>query len=44
MEKKETFAEKCKKQGQKLVRTLWFVAGTACVVLGAIGIVLPIFC
>ena len=42
MEKKETFAEKCKKQGQKLVRTLWFVAGTACVVLGAIGIVLPI--
>jgi uncharacterized membrane protein YbaN (DUF454 family) len=42
MEEKKTFASKCKKQGQKLVRTLWFIAGTICVVLGAIGMVLPI--
>ena len=42
MEDKKTFASKCKEQGQKLVRTLWFIAGTICVVLGAIGIVLPI--
>jgi len=42
MEEKKTFASTCKKQGQKLVRTLWFIAGTICVVLGAIGIVLPI--
>ena len=31
-----------KKKGQKLVRALWFIAGTICLVLGAIGIVLPI--
>ena len=42
MEDKETFAAKCKKQGQKIVRTLWLVAGTICVMLGTIGIVLPI--
>jgi uncharacterized membrane protein YbaN (DUF454 family) len=42
MEEKKTFALTCKKQGHKLVRTLWLVAGTICVVLGAIGIVLPI--
>lgn len=42
MEDKKTFASKCKEQGQKLARTLWFIAGTICVVLGAIGIVLPI--
>ena len=42
MEEKKSFAETCKKQGRKLVRTLWFIAGTICVVLGAIGIVLPI--
>jgi uncharacterized membrane protein YbaN (DUF454 family) len=42
MEEKETFADKCKEQGKKLVKTLWLVAGTVCVVLGAIGIVLPI--
>ena len=42
MEEEKTFASKCKEQGQKLVRTLWFIAGTICVVLGAIGIVLPI--
>jgi uncharacterized membrane protein YbaN (DUF454 family) len=43
MEKeRKTFAETCKEQGRKLVRTLWFIAGTICVVLGAIGIVLPL--
>ena len=42
MEEKKTFAETCKEQGRKLIRTLWFIAGTICVVLGAIGIVLPI--
>jgi uncharacterized membrane protein YbaN (DUF454 family) len=42
MEEKKTFAAKCKEQGQKLVRTLWLVAGTICVVLGAIGLVLPL--
>jgi uncharacterized membrane protein YbaN (DUF454 family) len=42
MEEKKTFAAKFKEQGQKLVRTLWLVAGTVCVVLGAVGIVLPI--
>ena len=42
MEETKTLASTCKKQGQKLVRTLWFVAGTICVVLGSIGIALPI--
>jgi uncharacterized membrane protein YbaN (DUF454 family) len=42
MEEKKTFAAKCKEQGQKLVRTLWLVAGTICMVLGAIGLVLPL--
>jgi uncharacterized membrane protein YbaN (DUF454 family) len=42
MEEKENFAAKCKKQGQKIVRTLWLVTGTVCVALGANGIVLPI--
>jgi uncharacterized membrane protein YbaN (DUF454 family) len=42
MEEKKTVVSTCKKQGQKLVRALWFIAGTICVVLGAIGIVLPI--
>ena len=42
MAEKNTFKAKCKEQGKKLVRTLWFIAGTICVVLGAIGIVLPI--
>ena len=31
-----------KKIGQNITRTLWFVAGMICLVLGAIGIVLPI--
>ena len=39
MEEEKTFASKCKEQGQKLVRALWFIAGTICLVLGAIGIV-----
>ena len=42
MEEQKTFTSSCKKQGNKLVRTLWLVAGTICVVLGSIGIVLPI--
>ena len=42
MEETKTLASTCKKQGQKLVRTLWFVAGTICVALGSIGIALPI--
>jgi uncharacterized membrane protein YbaN (DUF454 family) len=42
MEEKKTFASACKEQGRKLVRILWFIAGTICVVLGAFGIVLPI--
>ena len=42
MGEKKTFASACKEQGRKIVKTLWFIAGTICVVLGAIGIVLPI--
>jgi uncharacterized membrane protein YbaN (DUF454 family) len=42
MAEKKTFASACREQGRKIVRTLWFIAGTICVVLGAIGIVLPI--
>ena len=42
MGEKKTFASTCKEQGRKIVKTLWFIAGTICVVLGAIGIVLPI--
>jgi uncharacterized membrane protein YbaN (DUF454 family) len=41
-EEKKTFSETCKEQGQKVARVLWFAAGTICLVLGAIGIVLPI--
>jgi uncharacterized membrane protein YbaN (DUF454 family) len=42
MRKKKKFASACKEQGRKLVRTLWLIAGTICVMLGAIGIILPI--
>ena len=42
MEEKKTFASSCKEQGRKIARVLWFIAGTICVVLGAIGIVMPI--
>jgi len=42
MEEKKTFAATCKEQGRKLVRPLWFIAGTICVVLATIGIVLPL--
>ena len=31
-----------KKKGQKVTRALWLIAGMTCLVLGAIGIVLPI--
>ena len=43
MGEKKTFASACKEQGRKIVRILWFILGTICVVLGAIGIVLPLF-
>jgi uncharacterized membrane protein YbaN (DUF454 family) len=42
VEEKKTFSSACKEQGRKIVRTLWFIAGTICVVLGAIGMVLPL--
>ena len=42
MEEKKTFIAKCKEQGQKLAKSLWLLLGTICLVLGAIGIVLPI--
>jgi uncharacterized membrane protein YbaN (DUF454 family) len=42
MEEKKTFTAKCKEQWQKIVRTLWLIAGTICVLLGAIGLVLPL--
>jgi uncharacterized membrane protein YbaN (DUF454 family) len=42
MKEKKTFSTNLRKRGQKVVRTIWLVAGTICVVLGAIGIVLPI--
>jgi len=35
-------ASTLKRKGQQIVRALWLTAGTICVVLGAIGIVLPI--
>lgn len=42
MEEKKKFIAACKDQGRNIIRILWFIAGTICVVLGAIGIVLPI--
>jgi uncharacterized membrane protein YbaN (DUF454 family) len=41
-EKKASRGSTFKKKGQKLVRALWFIAGTMCLLLGAIGIVLPV--
>jgi uncharacterized membrane protein YbaN (DUF454 family) len=35
-------AERCRKNGRKITRALWLVAGFICVGLGTIGIVLPI--
>ena len=42
VEEKASKRAKLKEKGQKLKRALWFIAGTICLVLGAIGIVLPI--
>jgi uncharacterized membrane protein YbaN (DUF454 family) len=42
MRENKTFVSTFKEQGRKIARILWFIAGTICVVLGAIGIVLPI--
>lgn len=33
---------KCKQQRNKLKRTIWFLIGTICVLLGAVGTMLPI--
>jgi uncharacterized protein len=33
---------RCEKKGRKTTRALWLIGGLVCVVLGAIGIVLPI--
>jgi uncharacterized membrane protein YbaN (DUF454 family) len=33
---------RCENKGRKVTRTLWFAVGLVCVVLGAIGMVLPI--
>ena len=42
MRENKTFVSTFKEQGRKIARILWFIAGTICVALGAIGIVLPI--
>ena len=42
MEKKKTLTAKCKEQWLKLAKSLWLLLGTICLVLGAIGIVLPV--
>ena len=42
MGEKKTLATACKEQGRKIVRALWFILGTICLVLGAIGMVLPL--
>jgi uncharacterized membrane protein YbaN (DUF454 family) len=42
MGEKKSFASMFRAQGRKIVKTLWFIAGTICVVLGAIGMVLPL--
>jgi uncharacterized membrane protein YbaN (DUF454 family) len=41
-EKKASRGSAFKKKGQKLVRALWLIAGMICLLLGAIGIVLPV--
>jgi uncharacterized membrane protein YbaN (DUF454 family) len=33
---------KCEKKGQKIIRALWLAVGLICVLLGTIGMVLPI--
>jgi uncharacterized membrane protein YbaN (DUF454 family) len=41
---KDQFSEKakCEKKGQKIIRALWLAVGLICVLLGTIGMVLPI--
>ena len=41
-DKKASKTAKSKKKGQKVTRALWLIAGMICLVLGAIGMVLPI--
>ena len=42
MKEKKTFSSACKYQGRKILRTIWFIAGSICVALGVIGMVLPL--
>jgi uncharacterized membrane protein YbaN (DUF454 family) len=42
VKEKKTFSSACKYQGRKILRTIWFIAGTICVALGVIGMVLPL--
>ncbi|MCX8153412.1 MAG: YbaN family protein [Candidatus Bathyarchaeota archaeon] len=42
MDKNAEVTATCKPQKNRLKRTIWFLAGTICVVLGAFGTVLPI--
>ena len=42
MDEKKTFASACNEKGSKFIRTLFLIAGTICVIFGAIGVVLPI--
>lgn len=41
-EKNASSALACKKKGQTITRALWLIAGLICLVLGTIGMVLPI--
>jgi uncharacterized membrane protein YbaN (DUF454 family) len=42
MEKKDVKMAECEKKGNRVTRGFWLVAGVICVVLGTVGIVLPI--
>jgi uncharacterized membrane protein YbaN (DUF454 family) len=42
VKEKKTFSSACKYQGRKILRTIWFIAGSICVALGVIGMVLPL--
>ena len=41
-DEKTSKIDESKKKGQDVTRAIWFIAGTICLFLGAIGIVLPI--
>ena len=42
MSKEQRKQTKPHKQSSKIIRGIWFIAGSICLILGAIGIVLPI--